>query len=359
MSFKYFKYRLPFVTPLQTSNNTFEFREGYILKYADQNFTCYGEAAPLPGFSKESLEDVEKSLDEIRNDIARILHYEKPVESLREIYEQYQLPASLQFGLDTLAHQIEADRVELNLHQYLFDNAKTEVPVNALVSLNSENVTGDVADFVDEGFRTIKCKLGIDFEKEFKKLAEIRSLFPNLKIRLDANQAWSLEEALENCRQLEALQIEFCEEPLKNVTPENYEALDHNTEVPLAMDESIASVEYWPNLLPFTSFIIIKPMVIGNFTTISETKRLANTHYNKTVFTTSLESGIGRIVTATLASGLGNGEIAHGLTTGKLLAKDLLSDAAFFSEGQYHLKKQRLINVNSEQLQKYCLAYED
>lgn len=359
MSFKYLKYRLPFATPLKTSNQTFEFREGYILKYSEQNFSCYGEAAPLPGFSKESLDEIEKSLDEIRNEITRVLHYEQPVESLQDIYKKYQLPAALQFGLDTVAYQIEAERLDLNLHQYLFDDAKTEVPVNALISLNEQDVTGNVAHFVDEGFKTIKCKIGIDFEQEYKVLEKIRSLFPNLKIRLDANQAWPLKEALEKCKQLEALDIEYCEEPLSNVTPENYEALHHHTKLPLAMDESIANVEYWPNLLPFTSFVIIKPMVRGSFTTISETKRLSDTHYNKTVFTTSLESGIGRIVSAILASGLGSDEIAHGLTTEQLLAEDLHSDASLISEGQYHLKDQRLINVDPKKLKKYCLAYED
>ncbi len=179
MSFIYLKYQLPFATPLKTSNQTFEFREGYILKYSEQNFSCYGEAAPLPGFSKESLSEVEKSLDDIRNEITRILHYEKPVESLRDIYKKYQLPASLQFGLDTVAHQIEAERLDLNLHQYLFEDAKPEVPVNALISLNAEDVTGNIAHFVDEGFKTIKCKIGIDFEREYKALEKIRTLIPN------------------------------------------------------------------------------------------------------------------------------------------------------------------------------------
>lgn len=350
MSLKYYKYRLPFVTPLQTSNSTFKFREGFILEYTTGDDQYYGEVAPLPGYSKESLKEVLQLLQAHKDLIVSTLDAEKPTETFKSLYGEKEWPTSIQFGLDSLAYQIQAFQKKSSLTDFLFTETMEPIPVNALGSLHSENYWDEVKQQIDKGFQTIKFKIGIDFGLELERLKHIRSAFPDLTIRLDANQAWSTETALRNFQQLETLQIEYCEEPLRKATPKNYELLSQHSQIPLALDESVSHVSYWPNLLPFTSYIVLKPMLIGSFTKNIETKRLANTHNNKTVFTTSLESGVGRRITAVLASGLGSPHTAHGLTTGELLAKDVYSDMASISKGAYHLNRHHQPRIDFQML---------
>jgi hypothetical protein len=80
-------------------------------------------------------------------------------------------------------------------------------------------------------------------------------------------------------------------------------------------------------------------------------EEIAQERNPKIVFTSSLESGIGRLMTASIAAGLGS-NIAHGLGTGPLLAEDVWRDDQFISDGNYHLpdaeKLTELMNTKLE-----------
>ena len=342
MKLKYYKYRLPFVQPLETSKKTFRYRRGIILICKSNNENFYGEAAPLPGYSTETFSEVQQSLEKLKEKLPSLLQNDAPIKSLQSLYEKDNIPASLQFCLDSLGYQIKAQHSNQTFQKELFEQASEQIPINALGSLQPKQYLSQAKNFVSEGFETIKYKVGIDFELELTRLKKVRSHFPDLAIRIDANQCWSVEEALKNGQKLSPLNIEYCEEPLSDPAPENFELLSQHLDIPIALDESQYQVSYWPNLLPYTRYLILKPMLLGSFTKIFETKRLADTHENKVVFTTSLESGIGRTITAILASEEESQHIAHGLTTGQLLANDFHDDFAYISDGSYHISSQQL-----------------
>jgi L-alanine-DL-glutamate epimerase-like enolase superfamily enzyme len=64
-------------------------------------------------------------------------------------------------------------------------------------------------------------------------------------------------------------------------------------------------------------------MLMGDFENIFVTNTLANTLNIKLVYTTLLESAVGRAATAAISAGSGNDIWAHGLSTGKNLAADV------------------------------------
>lgn len=352
MSLIFYKYHLPFSSPLVTAKATFKFRKGYILEYVGDSFSCYGEAAPLSGFSAETLDDVRQQLISKKNELETVFSAENPTDLLNDLYRKAKVPASMQFGLDSLAHQLEAFRAGTTLQNYLFDDAPQKVPVNALVSLHSDDFLTKVEQFISQGFQTIKCKIGLKFDREKEKLEKIRAKFPKLAIRLDANQAWPVEKAVDHLSKLQQLNIEYCEEPLRNPDPNKYEELNNKTIIPLALDESIGQQNDWRSMLPFVSVLVIKPMVLGGFSKFFVTKRLAETHDNKIVLTSSLESGVGRMVTSILASGLNSLKLAQGLNTGHFLAKDVFYDKSFIVDGMYNLNYyQKWISIQTDNLQ--------
>ncbi len=346
MKLSCYSYNLPFATPLKTSAQTFQNRKGYILSYKSGEQQFYGEAAPLPGFSKESLDDIRQILISKKDEFYDVLTSDKPAKNLEESYVAQGIPASLQFGLDALAYQIESQKSAKSLFEYIFSKTAQKIPINALVSLQDDNPIPKIKQHVAAGYQTVKCKIGLDFDREYDQLKQIRAQFPTLTIRVDANQAWLLEEAVKNCTKLSALDIEYCEEPLSKNTPSQYEKLSQNTDIPIAIDETIAQRSYWPNLLPFTQYLIIKPMVIGSFQKNIETKRLANTHNNKVVVTTSLESSVGRYFSGLMAAGIGSDRTAHGLSTGKLLSEDFWEYNSFIDNGYFRILKQALPQID-------------
>lgn len=338
MKLSCYSYRLPFRQSFKSSRQVYQNREGFIFCLSGPDFKCYGESAPLPGFSLETFSTTQTHIEKFTDKWLEILETEHPIRNLRTHYSAAETSAELRFGLDALAYQLQAHKERQSLRTFLFENHLPSLPVNGLLSLveNTDPVSS-VEMMVDRGFQTIKCKVGVRFKREREQLGQIRSQFPNLGIRLDANQAWSLNEAISSLNALESIGIEYCEEPLRQPTVNNYRELNQQTSLPVALDESICKSRHWRALMPFCSVLIVKPMVIGGFEELFTVCQQAKKYDCSIVFSSSLESSIGRTITAVLASGLGSPDFAHGLNTGSLLSRDINLDQPKIISGSIQL----------------------
>lgn len=338
MKFNAYTYSFPFKKPFKTSSQTFRKRTGIVLELKDGDLTALGEAAPLPGFSVESLEDVSAQLKKYSSAIENLLRDDLTLDALQVFHRKNEIYPSLQFALDTLALDYLSQKAGTPAQNFLFEDPATNLQANAVVSIEEDNKTiGQVGEFVEQGYSTIKIKMGKDFENELRILKEVRSSYPKIVLRLDANQAWELDDAIEHLSKLEHLDIEYCEEPLTKMSIQNLKKLHNSVSVPLALDESILEIENIETVMPVVSAIVIKPMVLGSLSKLFATNRLANSHNNKVIYTTSLESGIGRTMTVILAAGLGSRGSAHGLSTGSLLKMDVWNDGTYIDNGSVYL----------------------
>lgn len=325
---QYFKYHLPFRSPFKTSGTEFTHREGIILVYKEGDVEAYGEAAPLPGFSDESLAEVEEVLKMNREHLQKSIQSGEGKDTLRLLDHIHGFP-SLSFGIDTLLHDLAAKREGKSLVEYLFSDYNPTVSCNATLPILGEKETLSAArNFIEQGFHTLKVKVGRDFEHEKKILQSLRSQFPSIKLRIDANQAWTKEQAIKNLDKLDSLEIEYCEQPVSKDQHASLKAVKEAVNIPIAADESVrnknSALELSENNV--ASLFILKPMLMGTFDNIFVTNRVANTHNIETVFTTSLESTVGRAAIVALASGLGSRKRAHGLATGSMFNKDISSE---------------------------------
>ncbi|WP_372637984.1 o-succinylbenzoate synthase [Fodinibius sp.] len=346
-----YTYQLPFKKPLESSNYVYAQREGVIFAVSGPGGPCYGEAAPLPGFSSETLEDVTTQIKTHLEDWSTLLGSDHPIQELQAHFlAETTLPA-LQFALDGLAYQVAAQKARQSLISFLFKDPAPVIAVNGLLSLACPDDPVSTAQKLrSRGFRTLKCKVGIDWPCEQNMLRRIRGRFSDLRIRLDANRAWTTDEAITNLSSIEALDIEYCEEPLSHPTPEKWDELDRNTTVPLALDESINKNEQWESLLRYCSVLIIKPMVIGSFSRLFAIRQKALQFNCSLIFTSALESSIGRTLTAVLASGMGSADYAHGLNTGFLLDRDVTANQPEVVSGVIHSKELDPGRVDKKQL---------
>ncbi|MDX1587220.1 MAG: o-succinylbenzoate synthase [Balneolaceae bacterium] len=338
MNLNTYTYSFPFKEPFRTSAKTFTERKGLILELKDEKITALGEAAPLPGFSPESLKDVFDQWKGVSGEISNLFADGLLLDSLQVFRRKNNLYPSLQFALDTLAVDYLSQKSQVTAQEFLFDEYAEKLQINGILPLlDNENTSDKISQLIEQGYSTVKVKIGRNFDYELEELRKIRSAYPDLVLRLDANQAWSTEEAIENLTQLESLHIEYCEEPLAEVSVRNYRELGNHVEVPLALDESLTEIRDWNSVMPHIAAVIIKPMVLGGLSKLFATNRLANNHGNKVIYTTSLESGIGRTMTVILAAGLGNRDSAHGLSTGSLLTMDVWNDGTYINNGSVNL----------------------
>lgn len=107
--------------------------------------------------------------------------------------------------------------------------------------------TGDLAVLEEEcrrgvetGFDVFYIKVGIDIEREVEALRLIRAAIgPGRKIRVDANEAWSIAEAARNLRRLDVYDVDFAEQPVPADPVETMIELKQKTEVPLTANEGL------------------------------------------------------------------------------------------------------------------------
>jgi L-alanine-DL-glutamate epimerase-like enolase superfamily enzyme len=118
----------------------------------------------------------------------------------------------------------------------LVDDPLDSVPVNALVSAEDrETASGQAVAAVAAGFRCLKVKVGVG--DDAGRLAAVRAAVgPDVALRLDANGAWTIDEAVAALGSLASVGIELCEEPVHGV--EALAAVRAAVEVPVAMDET-------------------------------------------------------------------------------------------------------------------------
>ncbi|MEP2446230.1 MAG: o-succinylbenzoate synthase [Balneola sp.] len=345
---KFYTYKIPFQTPFSISGAVYEFREGVIVEFDHDGIQAFGEIAPLPGFSDFSLDQVISVLQLNKEALENALIKGEFPQFFYVLSQIHNIP-SLKFGLDTLYHDYLSKRKGVSLAEYLFPElATSKVTSNGVLSIKDVRSSLNTATkMIQNGFKTLKVKVGRDFENEFQLLKALRSEHPSIKIRIDCNRSWSFDEAVSNLSKLEPLNIEYCEEPLITKEIDKLSLLKKETSIKLAADESIRNKKDAGVLSVQNGFdvFVLKPMMIGSFSEIYVTKQQANSHYIDLVFTTSLESKIGRIITAILALGWGAKKYAHGLATGSLLSHDL-NDETEINSGSYVIPQKPGIGID-------------
>ncbi len=336
MKLNAFSYTLPFDSAFNTSNSGYSKREGVFLLLEHDSRLALGEASPLPGFSAESLEAVVKQLQIFGPEIETL--FESDALGLGEVEDFCRgndLLPSLRFGLETLALHYLCNSRSVQPDRILFEDKVTPPLVNGVIPLGpAEDMVERATSMAAKGYHTVKIKVTSDIEQAIKGIREIKSTFPEMTLRLDANKSWEPAAAIENLKKLEEFEFEYCEEPLQDATPQSLRKLRDEIDIPLALDESLLTISDLEAAAASVSAFVIKPMVFGGLPKIFATKRLADSHDIKMIFTSSLESGIGRHLTAYLAAGLGSGT-AHGLATGRFLKIDVWDEGTYIKDGRY------------------------
>lgn len=285
------KYDLRFKRPAKTSRAELTTRTVWFLFLEKDGITGVGECAPLSGLSKESPAQVEQLLDQISaapNDF--VAHPELTVK----------IP-SVCCALETAWLDL-MNGGNQKIFPSDFSNGNSGIPVNGLIWMgNVDFMVQQVHDKIKAGHHCIKLKIGgINFESELKILKALRNQYnpDEIIIRLDANGAFSSEEALYKLEELAPFQIHSIEQPIAAGNWKELASICRESPIPVALDEELIGIHDKKNksqLLDFIkpSFLILKPSLHGGFSGCTEWIELANQHLTGWWITSYLESNIG------------------------------------------------------------------
>ncbi|HEX8714725.1 MAG TPA: mandelate racemase/muconate lactonizing enzyme family protein [Solirubrobacteraceae bacterium] len=228
---------LRFARPLRTSYGELVERElvAVTLTGAD-GIVGYGEAAPLEQYDGVSVARVEAALERYAPVLARSgdLNGAQLIDACRRVED---LPAAL--AAVDLALWDRAGRLRgAPLASLITDDPARTVPVNATLSaLDRAGVAEQAAAAVAAGFGCVKLKVGIG--DDAGRVAAARAAAgPELALRLDANGAWDVEQAVRTIDALAPAGLELVEEPVHGL--QRVREVRERVAVRVAIDETAA-----------------------------------------------------------------------------------------------------------------------
>ncbi len=307
-----YRYTLPLVRPLPGSSGTL-LREGLLVRLRDAGGReGWGDCAPLPGFSHEGLED---ALGQLRN----------LVSLPPETWPESPLYPSVDFALGSARHWLAV--AEGSQQQ-----PAGPVRINALCTGGGEALGAAVDEAAEAGFTCVKIKVGGDPKRAGRTIAGLLRRYSGLRFRLDANRAWTLDEALTFARAQDPQNVDYMEEPLANW--EEIPALAETAALPLALDESLAEAEArsWPGIRAW----VLKPTLREGWRGALHRIAEARARGIQPVVSAAFESGIGLHSLAALALASGLDTVPAGLDTLRWLGKDLSDPPFRIADGQHH-----------------------
>lgn len=310
---------LPLDPPLVNARGEWQRRRTLLIQLTDaRGHHGHGEAAPLPNFSRDDLNDCELALRRIAPARLAALDGLASPRALLDAAAQLlpeQVPAA-RFALETALLDRLGRRSGRPLWRLLVDALPEDVgrpsgpvPLCALLpSHDPEAALSEARRLELAGVRTFKLKIGPDrvSPAQLETLTALRSaLDSSIHLRLDANGSLSTQELRSTLRRLATFQPELVEEPLARLDLEAYAA----SPCPIALDESLqtlapASVDAFLELATGHA-LVLKPTALGGFAHCLELAARCTRLGRRSIVSHTLEGPTGWSACAHLALALG------------------------------------------------------
>lgn len=256
-------------------------RFGVLLKITDEKGVGgWGDVAPLPKCSKETLEDSLQQLERRRQDIIR---FDWTAHTCLDELAKLELLPSVSFGLESALLSI------------LSPLAEHAIPTSALLMGSPKEILEQASLRYSEGYTSAKLKVNnLNFDEAAHLIHQLKK---NFYLRIDVNRAWTTLESLRFFSQFPLDTFDYVEEPFAN--PNDLALFPH----PLAIDESFPkdlSLE-WLESLPTLKALIYKPTIQGGLLGCLPLQKWTTQRGISLVLSSSFESDLGLAHVASLA----------------------------------------------------------
>ncbi|MBB1526482.1 o-succinylbenzoate synthase [Pectobacterium carotovorum subsp. carotovorum] len=273
-----YRYSVPMEAGVVLRNQRLKTRDGLIVRLQDGERLGWGEIAPLPEFSVETLAEAESAaLEQLQSWAAGQAFSDD-------------LPPSVAFGLNC---------AQAELDQHLPQAADyRKAPL----------CSGDPDELFEmlqamPGEKVAKIKVGLyEAVRDGMIVNVLLEALPDLKLRLDANRSWTRAKADGFARYVAPSlrsRIAFLEEPCK--TREESREFARETGINIAWDESVREADFRVEAEPGVSAIVIKPTLVGSLARCQQLVQEAHQAGLTAVISSSIESSLGLTQLARLA----------------------------------------------------------
>lgn len=196
---------------------------------------------------------------------------------LFEVLERFPKNPSARAALDIALHDCFTKFLGIPLVKFLGQKILSMPTSNTIGIKNVEETLKEAGEYIINGFKILKIKLGKDLEEDIERLARLRERFGNkVVIRIDANQGYTPKQTEQFFKRTKQFDIELIEQPLPARSVKEMKALPEEIREKIAADESLITPKDALELIqpPRASKIFnIKLMKCGG---VSQGIRIAN-----------------------------------------------------------------------------------
>lgn len=251
MEITYRSFNLELKNTFTISHGSRDFQPTLIVILKDGGFTGFGEAAATVYYGV-TVEKMIASIKSVEPIIAENIH-RTPEELWELTFPKLKDNPFAQCALDMAMHDLHGKRNGLPLYKmWGLDNSNVPL-TNYTIGIDSvENMVKKIKEFP---WPLYKIKLGTN--DDIAIVEELRKHTDSV-FRLDANAAWTVDQAIENSDAMKELNVEFLEQPLKPEDTEGMKELYKRSSLPLIADESCIVEEDVDKCAPFFHGVNIK-----------------------------------------------------------------------------------------------------
>ena len=255
---------MPLVAPFETSFGRETDRQCILITLQSEGLTGYGEcvASREPGYNYETTGTAWHILKDfiapllLGQDVKDALDFQHRVERIRGHH-------LAKAGVEMAIWDLLGKRDGRSLKE-MFGGAKDKVEVGVSIGIqeSADAMVRTVDSFIGKGYRRVKIK--IKPGREVEETTAIRKKYPELRLQVDANSAYTLDDA-GVLKPLDNLNLLLIEQPLFEDDIWDHRKLQAQFKTPICLDESIISPRHARYALEMDACrnINIKPARVG------------------------------------------------------------------------------------------------
>ncbi|MCZ2458217.1 MAG: dipeptide epimerase [Chitinophagales bacterium] len=235
-----YKLFIPLIEPFVTSLGKEEDAASVVVVIrTDQGISGFGECSPYLPVNGESVD----TCFIVGQYFAKVFKGKNALDIEERIADMDNIiyaNSSIKSAFDIALYDIASQHAGVPLYKFIGGENNKTIVTDYTVSIGDPvKMAADAVKIKNEGFPAIKVKLGKDGKTDVQRIKLIREAVGNeIPLRIDANQGWNVQEAIETLNALSRFDIQYCEEPIPKWNFMRLSEVRKNSPIPIMADES-------------------------------------------------------------------------------------------------------------------------
>ncbi len=231
---------IPLIEPFEISLETVTEANNVFVKIYTEDLVGIGESSPFKSILGES----QSSQIVIAQQLANVW-INQPIQDIENCINLLDQVIAGNHGIksafDMALYDLNAQAQGLPLYKFFGAEVKKPLETDMTIGMQStEEMVSSALKIKDQGFGAIKVKVGKNPTLDIERIASIRhAIGESVKLRIDANQGWTLDQAKIVLPKMSAFSVEHCEEPIAHWNLKGQQEIVQSSSIPIMADESI------------------------------------------------------------------------------------------------------------------------